>query len=388
MKNVILKPGKDKPLRHRHHWIFSGAIQTLPEFRDGDFLSVKSSSGDHLGFGYFNRQSSITGRMVSFDLTPPLESIEKALIRAINLRKALFKNSQTNAYRLINGEGDFIPGLVVDLYRDVLVIQISTLGVELLKDWLVQKLIGLLSPQAVYEKSTLSSRREEKLQPVEGVLWGTMPSEIEIQENGIRFIVIPQEGQKTGFFLDQREMRNRIHECAKNKRILNCFSYTGGFSIAALTGGAKEVVSVDSSEKAIQLAERNTILNGLFLTNHRLSNDDVFTFLRENPLDYDLVILDPPAFAKKQRDVNTACRGYKDINRLAMQKMPSASWLLTCSCSYYVDEPLFQKVIFQAAVEAKRSVRIMARHQLAPDHPINICHPEGHYLKSLFLYLD
>lgn len=388
MKNVVLKQGKDKAIRHHHHWIFSGAVSSLPEFSDGDFLSVSNISGDHLGFGYFNRQSSIIGRLVSFTQTPPLEAIENALINAISLRKTLFANTETNAFRIVNGEGDFLPGLIVDRYAGILVIQISTLGMERLKEWLVKKLVSLLSPQAIYEKSTLAARKEEKLPPVEGVIWGDMPEEIEILENGIKYLVNPQEGQKTGFFLDQREMRQMIGRIAKDKTLLNCFSYTGGFSIAALLGGAKDVVSIDSSEKALILAKKNTELNGISLNRHQLINEDVFAYLRETDLNFDVVILDPPAFAKKQKDINTACRGYKDINRLAMQKMPRGSWLLTCSCSYYVDESLFQKVLFQASVEAKRSARIVGRHQLAADHPINICHPEGQYLKSFFLYLE
>jgi 23S rRNA (cytosine1962-C5)-methyltransferase len=385
---VILKPGRDKALRQRHHWIFSGAVQSLPSFEDGDFLSVFAADGQCMGSGYFNRRSGIIGRMVSFDKTPPLESIAQRLEDALKLRQQWFDPQQTNAYRWINGEGDGIPGLILDVYDQVVVLQSSTKGIDVLKPWLIEWVNHRLQPKTIYEKSFLPSRREEGIQDTQGYLSGKEESNASFKENGLLFTMSLEKSQKTGFFLDHREMRQWMRQLAKNKRVLNAFSYTGGFSVYALAGGAKHVDTVDISEEAIEAAKRHVALNGWDPQSQGFFSEDVFLFLRQRPLPYDLVILDPPAFAKRQKDIISACRGYKDINRLAMHKMPPQSLLLTCSCSHYVDEELFQKVLFQAALEARRQVRIVGRHRLAPDHPINLFHPESNYLKSFLLYLE
>jgi 23S rRNA (cytosine1962-C5)-methyltransferase len=384
-EKVTLKPGKEKALLNRHHWIFSGAIASAPSSMHGNILAVHSSKGDLIGHAYFNSKAKIIGRMVSWGEDSPQETVLAHLKSAIQLRKSFFDDKITNAYRLVNGEGDFIPGLVIDKYADGLVIQISTLGMEKLKPLIINYLIQHLKPAFIYEKSNLPSRKEEGLEPHEKMIHGQSDS-ITILENGLKFLVSPEQGQKTGFFLDHRDMRQHIRELSKGKRVLNCFAYTGGFSIYAASGGATLVDSVDLSEIAMEFAEKNAEINQFSIPmNFYVS--DVFQYLRESPLDYDIVILDPPAFAKRQKDIIPACRGYKDINRIAMQKMPAGSLLLTSSCSYFVDEELFQKVVFQAAVEAKREVRIIGRHRLAVDHPLNIFHPEGDYLKSLLLYL-
>jgi 23S rRNA (cytosine1962-C5)-methyltransferase len=385
---VILKPGKEKALLQRHHWIFSGAVQSLPPFEDGDFLPVYASNGQLLGSGYFNRRSGIIGRMVAFDETPPLESLRHRFDKAIKLRREVLDFNQTNAYRLVNGEGDGIPGLIVDVYDEVVVLQSSTKGIERLKSWIVDELNCRLKPRTIYEKSLLPSRSEEGLQNVQGYLSGEEQGEVTFKENGLLFTTSLEKSQKTGFFLDHREMRQWVRQLAKGKTVLNAFSYTGGFSVYALAGGVKRVDSLDISEEAIEAAKRHVELNGWDAQRHGFFCEDAFTFLREHELAYDLVILDPPAFAKRQKDVVAACRGYKDINRLAMQKMPSRSLLLTCSCSHYVNEELFQKVLFQAALEARRQVRMIGRHRLAPDHPINLFHPESSYLKSFLLFLE
>ncbi|MEI8365569.1 MAG: class I SAM-dependent rRNA methyltransferase [Parachlamydiaceae bacterium] len=386
---VTLKPGKEKPIRNRHHWIFSGAVATLPEFTDGACLPVMTAQGELLGSAYFNRKAKIIGRMISFDKTPAVEAICHNLENAVALRRFLFAQQQIDACRLVNGEGDLLPGLVVDRYNDVLVIQVSTLGIEQFRPLIVDWLVSHLSPRCIYEKSLIPSRQEEGLKDQQGPLFGEVPAgAVEVIENGLRFAVSILHGQKTGFFLDHREMRQMIRGLSLGKRVLNCFSYTGGFSVYAAAGGAIAVDSVDISAAAIQAAERNMELNGFASPMHHYYADDVFQFLRERPLDYDIVILDPPAFAKRKKDIVTACRGYKDINRVAMQKMPKRSLLLTSSCSYHVDEALFQTVVFQAAVEAGRTVKILGRHRIAPDHPVNICHPESDYLKSLLLFVE
>lgn len=380
---VRLKPGKEKPVLNRHHWIFSGAVANLPSFEPGAILPVESSKGTLLGHAYFNKASSIVGRMIAFGEEEPLVAITRLIRNAIHFRKSLFDN-KTTAYRLINGEGDNLPGLIVDVYGDVLVIQISTLGMEKLKPHVLKLLQEELKPHAILEKSLLPSRKEEGLAPFQGMLLGKMPEPLIVLENGLKFQVDPINGQKTGFFLDQRQMRAYVRGVSKGKRVLNVFAYTGGFTVYALAGGASNADSVDISQDAMDMAKINCSLNGF---EGKFFAEDAFEFLRKSQLDYDLVILDPPAFAKKAKDVVQACRGYKDINRVALQKMPPGSTLITCSCSHFIDEKLFGQVLFQAAIEAKREVRIIGKHQLASDHPVNLFHPEGSYLKSLVLYL-
>jgi 23S rRNA (cytosine1962-C5)-methyltransferase len=388
MSRIVLKKGKDKAIKNRHHWIFSGAVAMLPDFTDGAILQVFNDTGELLGSGYFNRKAKILGRMLSFDATDAKLAITTSIDKAIMWRKTLFSDGQTTGYRLINGEGDCLPGLIVDMYDKVLVLQISTLGMDKLKSFIVEHLKNSLNIESIYEKSNLPSRKEEGLKNEEGLLFGRDVAEVDILENSNKFIVNIKEGQKTGFFLDHREMRNKIQLLSHGKRVLNCFSYTGGFSIYAGHGGATQVDSVDISEKAIEMAKRNVELNNLEKSRFNFYAEDVFQFIRQHDLSYDLIILDPPAFAKKQKDVIQACRGYKDINRVTMQRMPKNSLLLTCSCSYHVDENLFQKVLFQAAIEAGRNVKIIGRHVIATDHPLNIFHPESDYLKSFLLYIE
>jgi len=385
-RTVILKKNRDKPIRQRHHWIFSGAVQSLPDFEDGEILPVAASGGEFLGSAYFNRKSAIIGRMLSFDRTPPLRSIEQRLSEALALRRKLVQPT-SNAQRLVNGEGDGMPGLVVDRYDDVLVIQIATLGMERLKSVIVDHLVKALSPRSIYEKSDQPTRREEGLPEFEGRLYGEEVKTVEIREDGLRFLVEIQGSQKTGFYLDLREMRRLVRSVAEGRRVLNCFCYTGGFSAAALAGGAVSVDSIDSSEPAISVAKRNLSLNGFSENGNGFVAADVFEFLRRETPPYDFVILDPPAFAKRKTDVIPACRGYKDINRLALKKTGAHGLLLTLSCSHFVDEALFRQVVFQAAAEAGRDARIIQRHRLAYDHPINVYHPESEYLKGFLLYV-
>ena len=373
MSRVILKEGKEKSVLKRHPWIFSGAIDRLPPFSDGEILPVYSFKNELLAFAYFHSKTSIAGRILSFGEEPPLDAVRRRIHDAWQLRTKL---TDTTACRLINAEGDGLPGLIVDKYNDVLVMQIHTAGMERLKPFIVKILADLLHPKCIYEKSTSASRAHEGLPESCGLLFGELVSEVTITEHGISYVVPIVTGQKTGFFLDQREMRKKILELSLGKRVLNCFAYTGGFSYAAFQGGAKHVTSVEISPEACA-----------HLKNHEVVQGDVFEFLRTHALDYDLVILDPPAFAKKRSDVDAACRGYKEINRLVFQKIPKESLLLTCSCSSLIDADLFQNLIFQAALEAGRNVRIVGKHILAPDHPISLNHPEGDYLKSLLCYV-
>ncbi len=384
--SVILKPGREKSLLARHPWIFSGAVATLPEFTDGDVLPVISAKKEHLGFGYFNRHSNIIGRMLCFDAIPAKDALIANIKQALELRKNLICTT-TNASRLINGEGDFCPGLIVDQYADALVLQISTLGMDKLKPLIVETLQTLLNPSWIYESSTSPSRKEEGLNECRQTLFGTPQDDIVVHEGGLQFLVNPLKGQKTGFFQDLREMRNLVQQLAKNKTVLNCFSYTGAFSCHALKGGATHCVSVDISQEAISQTKKHMQLNHFDDSVHSEVVADCFDFLRTEKLNYDLIILDPPAFAKRKSDVARAIRGYQEINRQALAKMPKNSLLLTCSCSYHVDEELFCKMLFHAARDAKRDLRIIQKHRLAFDHPLNIYHPESSYLKSFLCYV-
>ena len=388
MNAVVLKPGRDKAVRNRHHWIFSGAIRDLPDFEDGAILAVRSSGGDLLGHAYFNRKSAIIGRMISFGAESPEAAVRASLGRALALRKAFVDPAVTNARRVVNAEGDGLPGLVADLYDDVLVLQVATLGMEKLKPLVLEVLAAALRPRSVLERSDLPARREEGLEPYEALLAGEAVDRVRILEAGVPFWVGLAKGQKTGFYLDQRESRRLVRETAAGRRVLNAFSYTGSFSVMAVLGGAARADSVDTSEAAIALAQENFELNGSPSDAGLFFTADVFEFLREPALDHDYIILDPPAFAKKRTDVVAACRGYKDINRLAFQRVRTPGLVLTFSCSHFVDETLFQQVVFQAALEAGRRVRIVQKHRQAFDHPVNIYHPETSYLKGFLLYVD
>ncbi|MBS3904153.1 MAG: class I SAM-dependent rRNA methyltransferase [Simkania sp.] len=385
---VRLKEGKEKSLERRHPWIFSGAIEEMPTgCQPGELLPVYSSKGKFLALAYFQPMNSLCGRVLSFEHKPILEIFRDKILAAIQ-RRVPFFTSQTTAYRLINAEGDGLPGLIVDRYDDVLVLQITTSGMERCKKFVVDLLIDIVHPKAVYEKSHGPARQMEGLDDQEGCLWGDCPGEISILENGLRFVVSTKEGQKTGFFLDQREMRKLVRTLSQGKRILNGFAYTGAFSIAALSGGAAHVDSIEISRKAEPFFKKNLQLNGYDSTHHQLFIEDVFDFLSRSTMDYDLVILDPPAFAKKRSDVDAACRGYKQLMVEVMRKARSGSMLLFSSCSHYVDGELLKTLAFQAALDSGREVVLLGRHLQAFDHPISLFHPEGEYLKSLLLFVS
>ncbi len=386
---ALLKPGKEKSLERRHPWIFSGAIASLPpDIQPGELLPVFSHAEKWLALAYFHSGHSLTGRVLSFENIAIEELLEKKFSSAAALRKELIDCKRTNGFRLINAEGDGLPGLIVDRYGDTLVIQLTTQGMERLRPLIIKGLVQQFSPLGIFEKSRGSARLQEGLEQIEGHVWGRTSEQVEIRENDLRFLVSLEHGQKTGFFFDQREMRNWVASRAKDKRVLNGFSYTGGFSVAALRGGAAHVDSVDICSHAIELLEKNMALNGFSQKNHAAFCEDLFDFLTSRSLkDYDLIILDPPAFAKKRNDVENACRGYKQLMRSAMQGARSGAFLLISSCSYYMDELLFQNLAAQAACEANRSVRIISSHIQASDHPVSLAHPEGRYLKSLILQL-
>lgn len=390
-KKVFLKKGREVAIEQGHHpWIFSGAIERFPEgFSSGDLAHIYSHEKKFLGIGYFHTENSLSGRVLSHEKKGIQEILEEKIAAAYAFREALFDFSKTNCFRLVNAEEDGLPGLIIDYYDGTFVLQIGTWGMEKLRDLLVDILVKRFSPRSVYEKSNSSARLQEGLAKQEGLLYGEEVSEITALENGIRFAISIVEGQKTGFFLDQREMRRKIGELSKGKTVLNCFSYSGGFSLYALKGGAKKVISVDSCPKATALARQNTVLNGFSLEQHEIVQEDVFAYLDRCDLSsIDLIILDPPAFAKKRQDVEPATRGYRQLAESVLKRAKKGSLLLACSCSYFIDAPLFQKILFQAAAPHQKEVQILSGHIHALDHPVSLYHPEGDYLKSFLLRIS
>lgn len=388
LARLTLKKGKERPILQKHHWIYSGAISTKTPVGDDGIVEVYSSVGEKLGLALLNGKHSIAAHMVAFGEESLEDALRSRIQTALSLRKTWFRPQETNAFRLLNAEGDGIPGLIVDSYANVLVVQISHPGLEIFKDLLIKLLVEEVEPRSIYEKSTSYLRKKGGMEEQRSHLYGEVLSEIDVLEYGMTFRVDFIDGQKTGFFLDQREMRHFVRHLSLGKKVLNCFSYTGGFSIAALIGGASFVDSVEISNKCGAKTEQNLLLNRINPERHRFVEADVFHFLKTASWDYDLIILDPPAFVKKREDVSTAFRAYKEMNQYVMKHMKKGSLLLTCSCSYHVEEALFQNILFRAADTAKRNVKIVSKHRMAIDHPISIFHPESAYLKGFLLAVD
>lgn len=382
---ITLQKGRERSLLNRHPWVFSGAVAQADGVTPGALVRVCAHDGSYLATGYANLENSLAIRLFSFANIDPFDALRANVRRAIAMRRVLFNERITDAVRLINGESDLLPGLIVDQYADVLVIQIGTRGMEMLREFIVEELSQQCSPRCIYEKSNLPSRKEEGLDPAECVRAGVLPERVKIRENKLLFEVTLQDSQKTGFFLDQRENRALIGSLSQGKDVLNLFSYTGGFSVYAGVFGARKVVSVDISADAIVGARRNLELNMISADRAPCVEADVFEYLRSSKESFDLVVLDPPAFAKKKGNVGQAAKGYHEINRQALKLVRPGGCLLTCSCSYHVDAELFQKIIFNAARELGRDVRIVQRHRMAFDHGVSVFHPEGDYLKSLLL---
>ena len=385
---IILKQGKERALLQKHHWIYSGAIKSVTSKESGELVEVFTSSGDKLGLAFLNPGHSIAAHMIAFGQESLEEALINRLIKAAHLRKKWFDPNRTDALRLINAEGDGIPGLIIDSYANTLVMQVSHPGIERIKELLLKLIIREFSPKSIIEKSTSFLRKKGGMKEARSFLYGEEIGEVTTLENGLKYSVDLIEGQKTGFFIDQREMRKLVRELSERKKVLNCFAYTGGFSISALAGGAIHVDSVEISQKCEERVSKNIALNHLPGEKHQFINADVFDFLKNCTWDYDLVILDPPAFVKKREDVSTAFRAYKNMNAKVMKEMKPNSLLLSCSCSYHIEEALFQNILFRASLEAGRSIRILSSHRMAMDHPISIFHPESSYLKSFLLVID
>lgn len=386
---LTLKPGSEIHLKNRHHAIFKSAVRGTPDAEPGSIVEVTAHDGSFLCYATWNPSAYICGRVIAFERRDPLEQLKELMQRAIALREELFKHEDTDCFRLINAEGDFLPGLIVDEYAGTLVVQFTTLGMDKLRDWIVQTLIDIRGDRPVFEKSTGQARKKENLENVEGWIRGEGDGVIDIKERGITYRIALLGSQKTGLFLDQRDMRSLVKEYASGKTVLDCCSYVGGFSVNALVGGALRADAVDYDAVALERAKENAGLNGIENDKIGTHAQDVFDFLRRTQPDtYDFIILDPPAFAKRSTDLDQAKKAYTDLNRMAMQILPPGGLLLTCSCSYQMDAQTFQTVAFHAAKQAKRNVRIIQRHRQAVDHPVNLYHPEGDYLKSLLLWVE
>ena len=389
MKNLQLKRSKEDSLLRFHPWVFSGAIQRLDDgIAEGEVVRVVTSSGDFIAVGHY-QQGSIAVRVLSFrDVEINDEFWYSRLESALKMRIAIgiADNPQNNTYRLVHGEGDLLPGLIIDIYGKTAVMQAHSIGMHLSRVQIAEQLVRVMGSRIenVYYKSETTLPFMDDME--NGFLYGGSDDNTAV-ENGLMFYVDWLRGQKTGFFVDQRENRSLLERYARGKRVLNMFCYTGGFSFYAMRGGAQLVHSVDSSAKAIELTNRNVQLNFPGDPRHKAFCEDAFKFL-DDMGSYDLIILDPPAFAKHRGALHNALKGYTRLNMKAMQKIQSGGILFTFSCSQVVTKDHFRNAVFTAAAQARRKVRILHQLHQPADHPINIYHPEGEYLKGLVLYVE
>ncbi len=391
-KAITLKRGKEESLKRFHPWIFSGAIASAAaDVEEGDLVSVYGSNGEFIGNGHY-QIGSIAVRMLTFDDRPVDEAFfEQRLNEAYAMRGALnLLRPDNNAFRLVHGEGDFLPGLVIDIYDHTAVVQAHSPGMHFMRDTIARALTRLPGQlvKNVYYKSETTLPYKAHLDSVNDYIIGRMDTDL-ANENGLRFHVDWLKGQKTGFFIDQRENRSLLEHYAPNRKVLNMFCYTGGFSVYALRGQAALVHSVDSSAKAVKLTNDNVALNFPEENRHTAYAEDAFKYLDNiQPGDYDLIILDPPAFAKHKSALRNALQGYRRLNAQALEKIASGGILFTFSCSQAVSKEQFRLSVFSAAAQTRRRVRILHQLTQPADHPINIYHPEGEYLKGLVLYVE
>jgi 23S rRNA (cytosine1962-C5)-methyltransferase len=389
---LTLKQGRERSLLRRHPWIFSGAIAEVRGApHTGDTVGVRASDGSFLAWAAYSPASQIRARVWSFDETeiPGPDLFERRIEAALALRRAEIPSETTDALRLVHGESDGLPGLVADRYAHTLVVQLASAGCERWRETLIEILRAQSGCARVYERSDTEGRELEGFAASAGLIAGAAADRpLEIVEHGIRYEVDAAAGQKTGFYLDQRDNRRRVGLLAAGREMLNCFSYTGGFALSALAGGARSVLSIDSSGPALELAKRNLALNGFEAGRAEWLEADVFGALRKLQREgrqFDFIVLDPPKFAPTPKDAERAARGYKDINLNALKLLRRGGLLATFSCSGGVSPELFQKIVAGAAADAGASLLLRERYRAAPDHPVRIEFPEGEYLKGLLL---
>jgi len=390
--DIILKSGKEQSLYRRHPWVFSGAIKQITEkVSEGQLVRILDNKGEFLALGHY-QIGSIAVRVISFnEVVVDYPFWKEKIAAAFRMRESLglTNNPLTSVYRLVSAEGDEIPGLIIDFYNGTAVTQFHSIGVYLEKDQIVQALQEVMGSklQAIYDKSEATMPFKSAIRPVNGLLWGKSLNN-EVLEYGNKFAIDWTDGQKTGFFIDQRENRKLVEHYSQGKDVLNMFGYTGGFSIYAMRGNAKTVHSVDSSKPAIEMTNKNVELNFPSATNHEAFAVDAFQYLNEIKDKYDLIILDPPAFAKHNEALNNALQGYKRINQKAIEQIRPGGLLFTFSCSQVVSKENFRKSVFAAAANAKRKVSILYQLTQPADHAVSIFHPEGEYLKGLVLHVE
>lgn len=387
MPEIILKKDCDRRLRIGHLWVFSNEIAEIRGLSsDGEIVDIKDSRGGFVGKGYLNRHSLISARVLTYkDEAIDRGFFLKRIKAAIERRQRFLPHLAS--LRLIHSEGDFLPGLIVDRYGDAVAIQTLTLGIELWKDVICDILEELLQPGLIIERNDASVRKLEGLEEKKGVLRGTGDTRVVIEENGNRFLVDLLEGQKTGFFLDQRENRERLRDYVKGKRVLDCFCYSGGWSIYAAQGGAREVIGGDASQSAVDLAIENAKLNS-YSRICTFKKADVFDYLREADKKkerFDVVVLDPPAFVKSKKEIADAVRGYREINMTAMKLLNDGGILVTSSCSHHIDRELFTDIMVKAAKDAGKTVRLLEFRSQGKDHPVLLPMRETEYLKCAFM---
>lgn len=392
MVEIKLKKGKEKAVFQRHPWIFSGALDRVkgsPE--NGEVVKVTDAAGEFLAYGYFNDQSRVAIRLIEWDENTSINETwyQEKITSAIKLREHLTTDANTNTYRLIFSEADFLPGLIVDKYADFLSVQILSSGIEKVKSTIIQILCTTLRPKGIFDRSDATAKTHEGLTTENGLLWGEAPPEfIEVKENGISYHINIAEGQKSGFYCDQRDNRRILASYAKNKSVLDCFSYSGGFTLNAFKNGANSVISVDSSALAIETLKQNIKLNGFEELTHQAIQSDVNKQLRafkEQGSKFDIVVLDPPKYAPSRSALDRAARAYKDLNRLGLLLLESGGLLATFSCSGAVDIETFKQIIAWAALDAGKEVQIIKQFSQPEDHPVRLSFPEGEYLKGLLV---
>jgi 23S rRNA (cytosine1962-C5)-methyltransferase len=390
--SIILKSGRERSLINRHPWLFSGAVKQLPDAANGDIVAVRDNHNQLLGYGFFSPQSQIVCRLFEFTSQPvdfaQADYWHQKINQAYLLRQSQVIRPGTNAYRLLHAEGDFFPGVIADVYKDIAVLQLLIKGTEKI---LPHLLTGLpqLGIRYMYLKNKHNPGFREEVVLPNGFMTGEVTeTQIIVKENSLRFMIDIEKGQKTGFFIDQRDNRFLLQQYTAGKKVLNAFSYTGGFSVYALAGNANLVHSVDISKDATQICNQNVELNFGGGAAHESFAADCFEYIRHTSHAYEVMVLDPPAFAKNAKAVPNASRGYKDLNLAAFKKIQPGGIVFTFSCSQNIDKDLFRKIIFAAAADARRNVRILHQLTQPADHPVNIFHPEGEYLKGLVLYVE
>ena len=391
MNKIVLHKGKDKAAWQLHPWVFSGAInKVIGKVSNGDVVSVYNQDDEFIAYGLYNNTSRVAVRLLEWNPTNEINEqwwrgrVQKAIT---NRQHLLFEKNDT--VRLVFAEADFIPGLIADKYADFISIQVHSAGLERVKSIIVDELVQLLSPKGIYERSDLKSREHEGLPDTNGLLWGEMPPEfVDIIENGIHYQVNIIDGQKSGFYCDQRENRFLTAQYAQGRRMLDCFCYSGGFTLNAFREGVSEVISVDSSALAIETLKNNVIHNGFDTSKHTAIQSDVNKYLRqlgEQGEKFDVIVLDPPKYAPSRSALDKASRAYKDLNRRGLMLLNSGGLLATFSCSGAMDIDTFKQVIAWAALDAGKEIQFIRQFSQPEDHPVRASFPEGEYLKGLLV---